>query len=304
MRKRSIRKLFTAMATVVAMLALAGCGGGGATGYDTETPVGEQTGMTIQGIDPGAGIMELARNALADYGLEDAGWSLQEASDAAMMAELDAAYNKEEAIIITGWTPHWMFEAYDLKYLEDPEGSFGEDDEIRTLIRLGLQEDDPNAVTFLDRFFWEASDMEKVMNDTRDSDSETAAAAWVEENSDRIDEWVDGLEEMSGETLRIAYVAWDSEIATTHVVKAILEERLSYTVELVQLDAGPMYAALAQGDVDAMVSAWLPTTHQTQYAAFEGEFIDLGANLEGTKLGLVVPTYMENVNSIEDLLAA
>ncbi|NRG33553.1 glycine betaine ABC transporter substrate-binding protein, partial [Niallia circulans] len=31
------------------------------------------------------------------------------------------------------------------------------------------------------------------------------------------------------------------------------------------------------------------------------QFEDLGPNLEGTKLGLVVPSYMKDINSIEDL---
>ncbi|NAP01161.1 glycine/betaine ABC transporter, partial [Halomonas sp. MG34] len=33
------------------------------------------------------------------------------------------------------------------------------------------------------------------------------------------------------------------------------------------------------------------------------DFVDLGANLDGAKIGLVVPEYMEDINSIEDLKA-
>ena len=42
-----------------------------------------------------------------------------------MVAELKKAYNNQKPIIITGWSPHWMFSSFDLKYLEDPKGSFG-----------------------------------------------------------------------------------------------------------------------------------------------------------------------------------
>lgn len=301
-----MKKKLVSLALVggLAAFALAACGGGGAEAeFDTETPISEQTGMTIQGIDPGAGIMQATHRALDDYGLGEAGWSLIEASDAAMMAELKTAYENKEAIVITGWTPHWMFSAYDLKYLDDPEGSYGEEEYISTLVRQGLDQDEPVAYAFLDNFYWEAADMEAVMNAAQESDPETAAAEWVEANADKVDAWVEGLEPQEGAELSISYVAWDSEIASSEVVKNVLETRLGYDVTLVQLDAGPMYASVATGDTDAMVSAWLPVTHQDQYATFEGQFDDLGPNLEGTRIGLVVPTYMESVNSIEDLLS-
>lgn len=301
--KRQWKKLLASgLVAAVAAFALVGCGGG-ASGYDADTPVADQVDKTIQGIDPGAGIMQMTTEALTDYGLADEGWTLSEASDSAMMAELEAAYKKEAPIIITGWTPHWMFEAFDLKYLDDPKGSYGKAEKIETLVRQGLKEDEPAAYEFLDRFNWEPADMEKVMNDTRDSSSEEAAQKWIEDNADKVDAWAEGLEKQDGSVLKIAYVAWDSETATSNVVKAALEDRLGYTVELVQLDVGPMYASLAQGDSDAMVSAWLPSTHEKQYAKFGDQIENLGPNLEGTRLGMVVPTYMENVNSIEDLLA-
>ena len=50
-----------------------------------------------------------------------------------------------------------------------------------------------------------------------------------------------------------------------------------------------------------MVSAWLPLIHKAYFDKYKEDLIDLGPNLKGTKLGLVVPSYME-VNSIEDLV--
>ncbi|WP_128660164.1 glycine betaine ABC transporter substrate-binding protein [Paenibacillus sp. 598K] len=105
----------------------------------------------------------------------------------------------------------------------------------------------------------------------------------------------------SGGELKLAYVAWDSEIASTYVVKEVLEEKLGYKVTMLQVDAGPMWAGIADGSADAMVAAWLPTTHASYLETYGERVEDLGPNLDGTRIGLVVPTYMEDVNSIEDL---
>ncbi len=42
-------------------------------------------------------------------------------------------------------------------------------------------------------------------------------------------------------------------------------------------------------------------THKTYIEKYDGKFEDLGHNMEGVRQGLVVPIYMEDVNSIEDL---
>ena len=39
-----------------------------------------------------------------------------------MVAELKKAYDAEKPIIMTGWSPHWMFASFNLKYLDDPKG--------------------------------------------------------------------------------------------------------------------------------------------------------------------------------------
>ena len=135
----------------------------GDTVNENASEIGTQTDYEIIGIEPGAGLMGQAKTAITDYGLDN--WNLVEGSSAAMIAELKKAYDAEEPIIVTGWTPHWMFSAFDLKYLDDPKGSFGGAEDINTLVRKGLEQDAPGAYKILDQFIWEPSDMESVMVD-------------------------------------------------------------------------------------------------------------------------------------------
>ena len=51
--------------------------------------------------------MEATERAITDYELDE--WDLVSGSSAAMTASLKKAYDAEEPIIITGWTPHWKF---------------------------------------------------------------------------------------------------------------------------------------------------------------------------------------------------
>lgn len=292
-----LKKLVGVTSALALTFGLAACGGE-QTGSSAGT-VGEQVDYKIVGIDPGAGLMNLTiNNVLPEYGLDE--WEVVEGSGAAMAAALKKAYDKEEPIIVTGWSPHWKFASYDLKYLEDPKGIYGGAEDVNTIVRQGLNEDHPDAYKLLDQFNWEPEHIETVMNLIQDGNEPAdAAAQWVSENEELVSAWTEGVNEANGEELTMLYVAWDDVIASSHVVENVLES-VGYEVELVQVDAGPMWAGVADGSGDAMVGAWLPTTHADYYAEYEGKFEDLGANLTGTKLGLVVPAYMD-IDSIEDL---
>lgn len=61
-----------------------------------------------------------------------------------------------------------------------------------------------------------------------------------------------------------------------------------------------MWVGVANGDADASVAAWLPVTHADYYNEYQDKLVDLGPNLEGARIGLVVPAYMD-IKSIEDL---
>ncbi|MFC4302038.1 glycine betaine ABC transporter substrate-binding protein [Cohnella boryungensis] len=159
---------------------------------DLKGDVGQSVNYTITGIEPGAGIMTATAKVIEQYELKD--WKLLESSSAAMAKVLQDAYAKEEPIIVTGWTPHWMFAKMDLKYLDDPKGVYGGDEQIHTLVRLGLKDDQPEAYKFLDQFEWTPADMEAVMVDINGGMSEEEASRkWVENNADKVSKWIDGI---------------------------------------------------------------------------------------------------------------
>ncbi|MCK0715743.1 glycine betaine ABC transporter substrate-binding protein [Chromohalobacter sarecensis] len=147
----------------------------------------------IVGIDPGAGLMNLTENVIDEYDLDDA-INLQSGSGATMTAALDSAIKNDEDIVVAGWTPHWMFARWDLKYLDDPKNVYGGAEHINTVVRQGLKDDMPEAYAILDNFEWTPEQMGEVMlmNQEEDSDPYENAKKWVDENPDVVDEWVNG----------------------------------------------------------------------------------------------------------------
>ncbi|MGI8314515.1 glycine betaine ABC transporter substrate-binding protein [Halobacillus mangrovi] len=289
-------------------LVAAGCGSSdegsessGSEGGDS-TSYSEEMNYEITGIEAGAGVVKAAQTATEEY--ENlAGWEVATSSSGAMATALGEAIENEEPIVVTGWTPHWKFAKYDLKYLEDPKEVFGGEEQIKTMVRKGLKGDKPNAYKVLDQFNWTAKDMETVMLDINKGTSEQEAAQkWIENNQDKVDEWTKGTEKVDGTEVELVYVNWDSEIASTNVVAEVLKQQ-GFEVTITPLDNGPMWEAVAEGEVAGMVAAWLPGTHGDLYKQHKDNLEDLGANLEGAKIGLVVPKYMD-VESIEDLKPA
>lgn len=284
---------------LVLTLALLITGCGSADDYEEEEEV--QTDYSpseyIIGIEPGSGTAQISEEVIKEYGLDQ---TMTSNSSAVMTQLLGDAYEKEDPIVVTGWTPHWIFGEYDLKFLEDPKGSFGEPEQIETLTRQGFKEDNPGAYKFLDNFNWTPEDMESVLTDIHNGeDVKDSARRWVDNNEDKVDEWIEGVPEGNGAKVRLAYTIWDTEYSSAHVVMTVLED-MGYDVTMMAVEPGPLFAALAYGSADATVSAWLPKTHKNYMDEYGDMIDDLGPNLEGAEIGFVVPTYME-IDSIEEL---
>lgn len=156
---------------------------------DSIADLSDEAGKTITGIEPGAGVVAAAENTVATYdNLSD--WNVATSSSGAMTVALGQAIKNKEDIVITGWSPHWMFAKYDLKYLDDPEGTMGEAESINTMVRQGLADDLPEVYEVLDKFNWTQEDMEEVMLSINDGTSaEDAAKDWVTNYPEEVAAW-------------------------------------------------------------------------------------------------------------------
>ncbi|OFR35114.1 glycine/betaine ABC transporter substrate-binding protein [Aerococcus sp. HMSC061A03] len=149
-----------------------------------------EAGSVITGIEPGAGVVAATEDAVAQYpNLAD--WTVETSSSGAMTTALGQAISNEDEIVVTGWSPHWKFQAYDLKYLEDPKGVYGGEETINTMVRQGFKEDHPRAYQILDQFNWSLDDMESVMLEiSNGKDPQQAAIEWIDANPDKVEEWL------------------------------------------------------------------------------------------------------------------
>lgn len=145
----------------------------------------------IYGIEPGSGLQQKSEEAVKAYGLK---LRLLDGSDATMVAELAYAIDNNKEIVVTGWSPHWKFTRWDLRYLEDPKNVFGDVEQIHTLARKGLKEDMPNAHTILSNFNWTPEQMGEVMlmNEEPNAKPYENAKKWLADNPDVLARWLAG----------------------------------------------------------------------------------------------------------------
>ena len=147
-------------------------------------------GGKIIGIDPGAGLMRASEKAMTEYNL--APMQLVDGSDATMVAALKDAVSRKQPIVVTGWTPHFMWAAFKLKYLADPKGVFGGDETVNNVARKGLAKDMPEVHAILSRFKLSLPEEQGLMmqNQASGVDPAKTAAEWVSQHPDVVKSWM------------------------------------------------------------------------------------------------------------------
>ncbi|MCX2451223.1 glycine betaine ABC transporter substrate-binding protein [Pedobacter sp. PLR] len=137
----------------------------------------------IVGIDAGAGIMGKAEEAIKDYGLK---LELQSASEAAMLAVLKKSIDAKQPVVITGWSPHYIFSTYKLKFLNDPKAVFGAVETIQTVANKKFVTAQPKVAEFFRNFQLDEDELGSLMAALENNPNEKAA----------VDEWLSKHQEL------------------------------------------------------------------------------------------------------------
>ncbi|MCZ2810536.1 glycine betaine ABC transporter substrate-binding protein [Modestobacter sp. VKM Ac-2979] len=142
----------------------------------------------IVGIEPGAGLTATTKDSvMPTYGLEE-DYTLVESSTTAMLAELQAATDANEDIVVTLWRPFWANSEFPVKDLADPEGALGDSEGLHTLAREGFAADCADVAsmmenaTLTDEQYGSLENM--VVNEYGEGRYDEAVDAWLEENPD------------------------------------------------------------------------------------------------------------------------
>ncbi len=106
-------------------------------------------------------------------------------------------------------------------------------------------------------------------------------------------------------TIKIAEPNWVHGRVIARMLKRVIEERLGYEVELVEVGSiGAIYAGVARGDIDVFTESHRPL-YDSMYLPFEekGELKTLAVNEIGRAMGIMVcpEAYEAGVRTIEDL---
>ncbi|MTI81731.1 MAG: glycine betaine ABC transporter substrate-binding protein [Firmicutes bacterium] len=102
------------------------------------------------------------------------------------------------------------------------------------------------------------------------------------------------------ETITFGVTPWTSTVPPTQVARLIIED-MGYNVELEEADVGIVYTGLAEGAIDVFMDAWLPVMHKNYIDKYGDKIDDTSVSYPNGELGWVIPTYVEDIRSIEDL---
>lgn len=157
----------------------------------------DEYGNKLVGIEAGAGLTKVTQEeVIPTYGLEGMNYTIS--STPAMLAELKGATDAGENIAVTLWRPHWAYDEFPVRDLEDPEGTLGDAEEIHTYGAGDFEERYPTLTKLIGAFELDDEQLfslENMMfNSDEHADEDAAVEAWLEENPT----FVDDLKEAAG----------------------------------------------------------------------------------------------------------
>jgi glycine betaine/proline transport system substrate-binding protein len=147
----------------------------------------------ILGIEPTSVMLqEVGQEVIPAYGLKQ---ELVTAPTAGMLAEVERLYSFKEQFVFLAWSPHWMNQRFEIRYLKDPKDAMGPTNdpaECSTIVREGLRERDPVAYAFMESLELteeQINDLETVIN--KEDDPLSGARRWASENGEVVQPWIE-----------------------------------------------------------------------------------------------------------------
>lgn len=150
--------------------------------------------------DPGYVTTEQNKKRLDGFGIE---YEQVVAGEAAELAQLKRAYERQEPILVFLYHPHWVFAEFDLVQLEEPnpykEDCFTTGDGacampsnyVSIALSKELVQKAPNFASFIEDFRISVDEMEEMQNEVADGREQSdVAEEWIKGHAEEVNTWV------------------------------------------------------------------------------------------------------------------
>ncbi|MGG5290534.1 choline ABC transporter substrate-binding protein [Pseudomonas shirazensis] len=162
----------------------------------------KQLGGKIYGIEPGSGANTQIKAMIAKNQFGLGKFQLVESSEAGMLAAVDRAVRRKEAVLFFGWTPHPMNVNIDMVYLGASEDALGPDEgraTVWTVTAPDYAERCPNASRLLANLTFSAETESRMMQPLLDhKDALESARKWLQDHPEDKARWLEGVTTFDG----------------------------------------------------------------------------------------------------------
>ena len=163
----------------------------------------DKLGGKIYGIEPGNDGNRLILDMIKEdkFGLK--GFDVVESSEQGMLAQVERASKRKEAVVFLGWEPHPMNSKFKMKYLEGGDDVFGPNyggATIYTNTRAGFVKDCPNVGALIKNLKFSLDTENVVMGSILLDSMEApkAATKWLKANPAVWEPWLAGVTTIDG----------------------------------------------------------------------------------------------------------
>lgn len=157
------------------------------TSIEELNSVRDEVGGKIIGIEPGTGLMREVHEAVEAYGLD---FQVIDGSTAAMTAQLQSTLERKEPIVTMLWTPSWMIERFDVRFLDDPKQIFAPPQAYYWIAAKGFSESHPHAREAIASVYVPLEDISRIAAEINDGKTmEQAVDDWWASNTELVGKW-------------------------------------------------------------------------------------------------------------------
>lgn len=156
----------------------------------------------IYGIEPGSGANTQIKAMISKNQFGLGKFQLVESSEAGMLAAVDRAVRRKQAVVFFGWAPHPMNVNVDMAYLSGSQDALGPDEgraTVWTVTAPDYAQRCPNAHRLLANLKFSAEDESRMMQPLLDhKDPLDSARQWLKDHPQDQKRWLEGVTTFDG----------------------------------------------------------------------------------------------------------